>query len=203
MLVKNIYPGQHNLYITCKWRIIFYNHHIMATEIKEFSLLRFIPQFREFNSATKQNRERLAPYFWWASTNGTGRFNFILISTMLSKLAKIKPDLPCNKKFIICTNGKFAGIAGLDRIYVGAPRPELWLFLTKEFEGKGIATDAIKWATNYALKQSCHKICATTKCDNMRIRRPLLNNDFEVYDSNYYNGDHTLWWEKTLNNKSY
>ena len=174
----------------------------MDIKIERIYLRTIGKEFIEFNRAVHQNQARLEPWFWWANIGKTRKFYFICLDAFFNKLAKIMPDLPRNKKFIIRIDGRFGGMIGLDGIYRGAPRPEVWMFLTQENEGRGIATHAIEWATKYAESQSCKTVRARTNWDNLRARVPLLNNGFEVYDTEYYVDEHILWYEKVLCNKS-
>ncbi len=173
----------------------------MALEIKEFSLLNIGSQFHEFNSAVKKNRNRLAPYFWWANMNAGARFCFILSGLVAEKLTVVFHDLPYNKKFIIRRNGEFAGIVGLDGLAQGAPRAELWFFVVREHECQHAASRAIKQVEAFAQKKSVKKLYAQTKWDNMDARQLLHHNNFEVYDIKRYAKEQILWWEKTLSTK--
>lgn len=174
----------------------------MTLEIKEFSLLKIGSQFREFNSAVKKNRNRLSPHFWWANKNACARFCFIISGLVAEKLTIIFHDLPYNKKFIICRNGEFAGLVGLDGFVCGAPRAELWCFVVREHECQHAASRAIKQVEAFAQKESVNKLYAQTKWDNMAARQLLCCNNFEVYNIEDYAGERILWYEKTLHNKS-
>lgn len=174
----------------------------MNIEITRIYLRHIVPDFKDFYRATVDNRARLEPWFWWTNINKLGKFYFLCSDAIFYKMSKLVHDLPCNRKFIIRVDGKFAGIVGLDGIYVGAPKPEIWMFLTKDFESRGIATHAVKWAVDYATKMNCEKLCARTMWENPRARIPLFSNDFEIHECNYGANAHELLWRKMLN-KSY
>ena len=152
----------------------------MSVEIEEFSLRNIIPQFREFNSAVRENRARLTPYFWWADINSIDRFRFIFSGVLTEKLTRIMRDLPYNKKFIIRANGEFAGIIGLDDAARNAPRAELWIFVTREHAGAHIASSAIKLIEEYAAKKSIQNIYAKTDEQNWNSRHMLAANNYEL-----------------------
>lgn len=164
----------------------------MAIELEDFSLRRIIPQFREFNSATKNNQERLAPYFWWSRTSNYERFKFILSGVVVEKLARLLRDLPYNKKFIIRENGKFVGIIGLDFVSTGAISSEIWMFLDSAYTHKNLASDALKQIENYARKKSVQSIRATTSPKNQSSKRLLAKND---YEPTYTDQDSILWYK--------
>ena len=173
----------------------------MNTKIEDFSLRKIIPQFREFNSAVRNNRDSLNPYFWWASANKYAKFKFILVALLIEKIAKHLHDLPHNKKFIIRDNGKFVGIIGLDGLSYGAPRTEIWIFVTREYMGKHIASRAVKLAEEYARRQNVDKIYARTKQTNVRAQQLFVSNEYDVSYSCETWGHNEIFWYKFLQDK--
>ena len=172
----------------------------MNVKIESFSLRHFIPQFREFNSATRENRERLEPYFWWARDNAVARFKLILCGLVAEKIAQAFHDLPYNKKFIIRNDDKFAGVIGLDGVCKNADRADLWIFVTREYAGQNIASHAIKLVEEYAAQQSIKKICARVLYGNWPSRGMLQKNDYGIYKThlNHWRGVVEQFWCKKL-----
>ena len=175
----------------------------MNTKIEDFSLRKIIPQFREFNSAVRDNRDSLNPYFWWASANKYTQFKFILVALLIEKIAKHLCDLPHNKKFIIRDNGKFVGIIGLDGLSYGAPRTEIWIFVTREYMGKHIASRAVKLAEEYARRQNVDKIYARTRQTNIPAKQLFVSNGYDVSYGGEAFGHNEIFWYKFLQDKSY
>ena len=176
----------------------------MSIELEEFSLRHFIPQFREVNSATRANRKRLAPWFWWACANTATRFRFILFGVLVEKLANIAHDLRYNKKFIIRNNGEFAGMVGLDDVAQNAPRAELWIFVTENYVGAHVASNAIKLIEEYATKKSVQNIYARVDQKNQNSKNMLAANDYilEQTKLNFWRNEWETHWNKSLTNKS-
>lgn len=176
----------------------------MIVEIEEFSLRNIIPQFREFNSAVRENCARLAPYFWWADINPIDKFRFILSGVLTEKLTRIMRDLPYNKKFIIRCDGEFAGIIGLDDAAQNADRAELWIFVTAKHAGAHVASNAIKLIEEYAAKKSIQNIYARTDEQNWNSRHMLRANDYELQQKklNFWRNVVELRWNKTITTKN-
>lgn len=177
----------------------------MSVELEEFSLRHFIPQFREFNSVTKENRTRLEPYFWWARATAITHIVFIMSGILAEKLSQIAHDLPYNKKFIIRQDGKFAGVVGLDDTTQNAPRTELWIFVTREKTGAHIASNAIKLIEEYASTKSVDEIYARVEYGNWPSRGMLQKNDYKIYKTrlNRWRGVVEQFWHKKLSDKNY
>jgi len=175
----------------------------MDIQIEDFSLRRFRKQFCEFNSAVRDNRAHLIPYFWWARENGFVRFKFILSGILAEYIARVSHELPYNKKFIIRSDGKFAGIIGLDDVAQNAPRAEVWCFVTDESKRRHIASTALKWVENFARMKSIDKIYARTSRDNRQSQYLLCRNGYNHYyptdDNRKYRNQ--LMWYKYLNDK--
>ena len=176
----------------------------MQIELEEFSLRHIMPQFREFNSAVRENRARLEPYFWWADTNSLDRFSFIFSSVLAEKLTRIAHNLPYHKKFIIRCDGKFAGLVGLDDAAQNAPRAELWIFVTREHAGAHVASNAIKLIEKYATKKSIQNIYARTDEQNWNSRNMLAANNYEMKQTvlNFWRNVTELRWNKTITTKT-
>ncbi len=177
----------------------------MNVKIESFSLRHLVPQFREFNSAVRNNRARLEPHFWWARDNGAARFQIVLCGVLAEKIAQAFHDLPYNKKFIIRNNDKFAGVIGLDRVCKNADRADLWIFVTRECTGQNIASQAIKLVEEYATQKSIKKICARVEYGNWPSRGMLQKNDYKIYKSrlNRWRGVVEQFWHKKLSDKNY
>ncbi|MBQ6736103.1 MAG: GNAT family N-acetyltransferase [Alphaproteobacteria bacterium] len=176
----------------------------MIVEIEEFSFRNIIPQFREFNSAVRENRARLTPYFWWADINSISRFNFILSGVLTEKLTRVMRDLPYNKKFIIRADGEFAGTIGLDDAAQNAYRAELWIFVTAKHAGAHVASHSIKLIEEYASKKSIQNIYARTDEQNWNSRNMLAANNYELKQtkSNFWRNVIELRWNKTIKTKT-
>ncbi|MBO4480552.1 MAG: GNAT family N-acetyltransferase [Alphaproteobacteria bacterium] len=175
----------------------------MTVKLEDFSLRHFIPQFREFNTETKDNRERLIPYFWWARATDFARFRFILSGLIMEKLSRIMRDLPYNKKFIIRKNDAFAGIIGIDDVSQNATRAEIWYFVTQQNEGHRIMPDALRQIEYFAQTKSIASIYARTARNNKKSQHMLARNGYEHYypikrGKEDYN---KLMWYKSLNDK--
>ena len=177
----------------------------MSVELEEFSLRNFIPQFRECNFAVRENRARLAPWFWWARANTAARFRFILSSVLVEKLARNAHDVRYNKKFIIRQNGEFAGMIGLDDVAQNALRAELWIFVTRGHTGARVASNAIKLIEEYATKKSINEIYARAEYANSASRGMLQSNGYKISKSKFdkLRGAVEQRWHKKLDNKSY
>lgn len=173
----------------------------MSITLEDFSLRKIVPQFCEFNSAVRDNRDRLTAYFWWASASKYVQFKFILVALLIEKFVKHFCDLPHNKKFIIRENGKFAGIIGLDGLSMDAPRTEIWIFVTREYSGKHIASYALKLAEEYARRQNVDKIYARTKQTNVRAKQLFASNDYDVSYGYETWGCNEIFWYKFLQDK--
>ena len=176
----------------------------MSIELEEFSLRHFIPQFREVNSATSANRKRLEPWFWWADINSLNRFRFLLSGLLMEKIARIAHDLRYNKKFIIRNNGEFAGMIGLDDVAQNALRAELWIFVTENYLGAHVASNAIKLIEEYATKKSIKNIYARVDQKNQNSKNMLAANNY-ILEQTKLNFWRKVWethWNKSLTNKS-
>lgn len=175
----------------------------MSITLEDFSLRKIVLQFCEFNSAVRNNRDRLTAYFWWASAGKYTQFKFILVALLIEKFAKHFCDLPHNKKFIIRENGEFAGIIGLDGLSMDAPRTEIWIFVTREYAGKHIASHALKLAEEYARNKRVNKIYARTKQTNIPAKQLFASNGYDVSYGCEAWGRNEICWYKFLQDKSY
>ena len=176
----------------------------MIVEIEEFSLRNIIPQFREFNRAVKNNRARLEPYFWWPDVGAVSRLRFIMSGILAEKFTRIFHDLPYNKKFIIRANGKFAGAVGLDNVAPNAYRSELWIFVTQDYAGKHIASNAVKLIEKFATDKSVKNIYAMVDQKNLNSQHMLAANDykFEQKILNLWRNSWEMRWNKQIVTKS-
>lgn len=159
----------------------------MDIKLERFHLRKIIPEFRELNSAVVRDRENLQPWFWWANVSGRKLFQMLFVNLCVEKLAMVLSDLPYNHKFIIRSDGKFAGVVGIDRFCQNALHAELWLFITPEYRGTGIATHALELAEKYAYKKhAIEKIYARTAPENTRSEKFLRAHGYRgqnvIYD---------------------
>lgn len=111
---------------------------------------------------------------------------FFMSSVVIGKFAKILSSLPTNERFIIKSDGKFAGMIGLEGVSEDADSAELWYFLTSENEGRGIASSAVKEIEKYvAANKSLREIRARTAFGNVRSEHTLEKNGFESKRTSY------------------
>ena len=176
----------------------------MDVYLEPFSLRHIAKQFRQFNSAVHGDYARLNPYFWWVRSGNLARFNFILSGIIVEKLSYIMRDLPYNKKFIIRYDGDFSGVIGLDGMAQNAARAELWYFVTSEYEGKQVASNALSQLESFAKNKSIGQIYARTLRSNRKSQYLLDKHGYHHYypsEDSHKNRD-TLMWCKYLNNKN-
>lgn len=158
----------------------------MDIKIERFHLRKIIPEFRELNSAVVRDRENLQPWFWWANVSRRKLFQILFVNLCVEKLAMVLSDLPYNHKFIIRSDGKFAGVIGIDRLCKNAAHPEVWFFITNEYRGTGVATRALELAEKYAHKKhAIEKIYARTAPGNARSEKFLRAHGYNVQNVIY------------------
>ena len=156
-------------------------------EIEDFSLMHIVPQMREFNANVTDNKNRLAPWFWWARRGDFARFRFIFNALVAEQIANQGHQLPYNKKFIIRHNKEFAGVIGLDNMYQDATRTEMWLYLDYEYTGQHIASTAVKKAEEFAKSKSVYQIVAKISPRNANIYHVLVANKYRMLSAQYDN----------------
>lgn len=174
----------------------------MDIEIEHFHLRKIFPEFRELHSAVRHDRDGLRHWFWWANASGQKLFRMLFVNLCIEKLGTILRDLPCNQKFIIRADGKFAGVVGIDRLCQDAPHAEVWMFINPECRGTGAAARALDLVEEYACDKNVAKIYARTAPDNAPSEKFLRSHSYQsqntIYDlANEYfprgRGDMTYW----------
>ncbi len=149
--------------------------------------------YRDFYLVLDNNRERLQPYFFWASKSVTTNFTKSLLfitayalSTqykyLLHKIKNSKYDSP----FIILQDNQVAGMIGLDKINPYKNDAEVWFWVSNTNEGKGIASSALKQIENYSLdKLNLNSLYACVVRDNEKSKKILNRNEYHITDIKY------------------
>lgn len=160
----------------------------MDIELKKLDFKTVLPRMHEMYRHLEVNRERLAPWFWWASSSVTpnrASFSLFVIAYILSsdvkKIAhKFNPKKLYDEQFVMFADGKVAGMCGLDNIDIkNNKNAELW-FLTFKNNPFGIADTAIKQVEEYSININLNSLYAHVQPDNEKSKKCLSRNNYTV-----------------------
>lgn len=97
----------------------------MSIELKQLNFRRFVKNGAEMYDLLESNRDRLAPWFWWAGRDVTPtkkRFyifmTLYIVETKRKKIVhKLNPSKSYDEQFVVYNeSGKIGGMVGLDNI---------------------------------------------------------------------------------------
>ncbi len=178
-------------------------------QIERLHLRRIISEFREINNAVKNDKEQLQQWFWWARVHKLRLFKFLFMDTVFQKIAHFTQCFSCNYKFIIRVDDKFAGLVGINRLADNAPHPELWMFVTTEYQGTSVAPNVMQQIENYVwTEKHVNKIYTRTAKANIRAEKLLQSQGYHKQDVAYdllpYSfRDNMIHWAKEIDNKKH
>ena len=163
-------------------------------KIVKFDFGTFIPNAWTLYVMLLNNRERLAPWFWWANEKVTANFcKTLLFGTSyiievkrrkISRLLFHKKSY--DEQFLIFSGAKLTGMIGLDDIDTAHKEAEIWCFITPESEGKGIASASFKILADYAFDaKGLDCIYARTAAGNDKSEAFLRQNNFQIAKIEY------------------
>ena len=159
----------------------------MKINIKKFSLVNSLPIMGEAFDLIDSNRSRLEPWFWWTSAKvtptKTKAIIFMLLYLLDTKRKEIAYKFDSKKlydeQFLIFVDNKFGGMTGLDNIDVQKRDAEIWYFVSSDNEGHGIATETIKFMSDYSLNHNkLNSIYAKINTQNNRSINLVKRNGF-------------------------
>ena len=159
----------------------------MNIQIDRLHLRKIIPEFREINNAVQNDKEQLQQWFWWARVHKFRLFKFLFMDTVFQRIAHFTQCFSCNYKFIIHVDGKFAGLVGINRLSDSAPHPELWMFITPEYQGTSVASNVMQQIEHFVwTEKHVGKIYTRTDKNNTRAEKLLQAQGYHkqevVYD---------------------
>lgn len=166
---------------------------VMSTELQRLNFATVIRYASDFYRVLDANRDRLIPYFFWASKRTTPDFAqslaFLLISLFQSKIKYIQHKIyatPYHEYFIVLNQNKVAGMIGLDKIDHFLHDAEVWYWLSSNDEGHGIATNALKQIEEHSSTAlNLNSLYACVVRDNERSKKMLERNQYEIIDIKY------------------
>ena len=166
----------------------------MDVKLQKMTFSGVYPKLDEFYGILAANRARLKPWFWWADEKFTpNKFRFalfILVYLFDTKHKQITHVL-CNKidydeQFLIFVDNKFGGMIGLDNISSLNKNAEIWYWVEKEYESRGIASQSLKIIEDYSLKEKgINSLYAKIAFDNTRSANMAKRNNFDVIKIDY------------------
>lgn len=158
----------------------------MKVQLKGLNFRTVLPRMGEMYRHLEVNRERLAPWFWWAANSVTpnrARFSLFVVAYILSSDAKklvhkFNPKKLYDEQFVIFVDDKVAGMCGLDNIDIkNNKNAELW-FLTFKNNPFGIADTAIKQVEDYSINIDLNSLYAHVQPDNDKSKKCLSRNNY-------------------------
>jgi RimJ/RimL family protein N-acetyltransferase len=166
----------------------------MDVRLQKMTFSSVYPKLGEFYGILSGNRARLAPWFWWAGEKTTpNKFRFALFMFLYlcdTKHKKITHIL-CNEidydeQFLVFVDGRFGGMIGLDNISASKKNAEVWYWVEKEYESKGIASQSLKIIEDYSLNnKGVNSLYAKIAYDNIRSAAFAKRNNFDVAKIDY------------------
>ena len=165
----------------------------MKIELKKLNFAMIMRCAHDFYRIVDKNRERLAPYFFWAgkgvtpNLSSTVLFMVAYVCTVSFKRIKYKItndayDIP----FIIMRDDSVAGMIGLDNISPISHDAEIWFWVSQENEGLCVATQSIKKIEDYSLNQlNLQSLYASVVHTNEKSKAMLNRNNYVVEDIKY------------------
>ncbi len=159
-------------------------------ELKPLNFKTLFRQSYDFYQLLEHNRNRLAPYFWWASAQVTSSFpktflfitGYILDTYRKRILHKIN-SAPYDEQFIIMSDNNVSGMIGLDNICTSAHDAEVWCFVSHEQEGRSVATSALQKLEEYSVNTlGLDSLYASIVHTNSKSKRILARNNYCITD---------------------
>ena len=159
----------------------------MEINIKKFNLRNSLPIMGEAFCLINSNRKRLEPWFWWTGAKVTPTKTKSIIFMLLYLLDtkrkefahKFNSEKLYDEQFLIFVDDKFGGMIGLDNIDIKKRDAEVWYFVSSDNEGYGIATESIKYISDYSLKHNkLNSIYAKINTQNNRSINLVKKNGF-------------------------
>ena len=166
----------------------------MSVKLQRMTFFNVCPKLDEFYGVLSNNRARLKPWFWWADENVTpNKFRFALFILMYLFDTKHKQithalcdEIEYDEQFLVFVDNKFGGMIGLDNISMRNKKAEIWYWVEKEFESKGIASQSLKIIEDYSLsKKGINSLYAKIAFDNVRSANMVKCNNFEPVKIDY------------------
>jgi RimJ/RimL family protein N-acetyltransferase len=162
--------------------------------LKKMGFRTALPKAREFYNVLSNNRERLAPWFWWMDEKITPNLQksviFMILYIFDTKRKKIihkfSNKKPYDEQFFVMVNGKLGGMVGLDDINNLKQDSEIWYFVTSENESRLIASSVISILENYAVDtKKLNSLYVKTADGNIRSENLLRRNNYEIEKVEY------------------
>ena len=132
----------------------------MSIELKQLNFRRFVKNGAEMYDLLESNRDRLAPWFWWAGRDVTpNKMRFYIFMTLYiaeTKRKKIVHKLNPSKSydeqfFVYNESGKIGGMVGLDNIDTKINKnAEVWGLA---FKGNNETITSIKLLEDYCINK--------------------------------------------------
>lgn len=166
----------------------------MDIKLKKFSFRTMLPNARDFYNRLEVNRDRLAPWFWWTRKEVTPNFQkmlwFMCMLVLDTKRKKLAHNLTnrgfYNEQFLIYTDGKVAGMVGLDDIDDTMRQAELWYFATIENESRGVIRASVKILEDYAFgAKKLNSIYAKVVENNLESSNFLHSAGYKITKTEY------------------
>ncbi len=192
----------------------------MKTEISliKLGLTNGLAASHDIYSMINSNRDRLEPWFWWTNNIFTGTMVqsilFILFYITSTKWKKLKHSISASnqydEQFLIYFNNELSGLMGLDNIDTEKQDAEIWYLISKNIEGRGIASNSLKTLEKYSYNiKNLKSLYAKTASGNIKSEKILKLNNYkmgkiEFRDGTILGGKQNLnlkVWEKQLKGK--
>lgn len=162
----------------------------MKVQLKGLNFRTVLPYMGEMYRHLEVNRERLAPWFWWAGNSVTpnrARFSLFVVAYILSSDAKklvhkFNPKKLYDEQFVIFVDDKVAGMCGLDNIDIKNNKSaELW-YLTFGNTLFGTADESVKLLEKYSLNLDLNFLYANIQSDNKKSINFIERNGYVLSD---------------------
>lgn len=165
----------------------------MSIKLQKLNITTIARYAHEFYHVLDANRERLTPYFFWASKNTIPDFAqslaFMVINLMQIRYQYVIHkffDTPYHERFVILNQNKVSGMIGLDKIDPFFQDAEVWYWISDQDEGHGVATNALKQVEEYSTNVlNLDSLYACVVRDNEHSKKMLKRNQYEITDIKY------------------
>ncbi|MDR2412699.1 MAG: GNAT family N-acetyltransferase [Rickettsiales bacterium] len=163
-------------------------------ELKKMGFRTALPKVRELYDIINNNRARLSPWFWWMGEKTTPNLRktivfvtLYILDTKRKKLMNILDNKkPYDEQFFAMMDNKIVGMIGLDNIDNTKKDSEFWYLVTKENEGRGIASTMINVLEKYSIDaKGLSSLYAKTADGNIRSENLLKRNNYEIEKVEY------------------
>jgi len=163
----------------------------MDVKLQKMTFLSVYPKLGDLFDILSANRERLKPWFWWASEKITpNKFRFVLFILLYLANTKRKeiahnfnPAKLYDESFIVYNEGgKVAGLCGLDNIdTVNKKNAELWGL---SFKGNpfGGADCVIEMLEKHGANMNLDSLYAHVKVNNDKSKACLKRNNYAAQE---------------------